>query len=68
MRHGRLSDARLRALASEIRDNVISAEPDWLEWKKGLNLTTSRARFQLSKQILEWQNRLPESARRNCDG
>ena len=45
MEHGPLSDGRLRALAREISEGKISNEPDWLEWKKELDLNKPRARF-----------------------
>ncbi len=68
MQRGPLSDARLLALASEIGDGTVCSETDWLEWKRELDLTTKRARFQLSKHILGMANRLPGAAQRNCEG
>ena len=68
MERGPLSDGRLRALAREISEGKISNEPDWLEWKKELDLNKPRARFQLSKHILGIANRSPEVAQRNCEG
>lgn len=68
MQPGSLSDEQLQSLAREIRDDSVSSETDWLEWKSALDLAKAKARFQLSKQILGMANRDPGLARRNRGG
>ena len=68
MQPGPLSDEQLRSLAKEVRDGVTDTETDWLEWKRGLDLTAPEERFKASKQILGMANRVPGLARRNCGG
>lgn len=68
MQSGSLSDERLRSLAKEIHDGIHVSETDWLEWKSALDLTTARARCEVSRQILGMANRVPSLARRNCGG
>ena len=36
MQPGSLSDEQLQSLAKEIRDDSVSSETDWLEWKSAL--------------------------------
>ena len=68
MQPGSLSDEQLQSLAKEIRDDSVSSETDWLEWKSALDLTQTKARFGVSKQILGMANRDPGLARRNRGG
>ena len=68
MQPGSLSDEQLRSLAKEIHDGIHGSETDWLEWKSALDLTTARARFEVSRQILGMANRVPGLGRRNCGG
>lgn len=68
MQPGSLSDERLRSLAKDVRDCIHFSETDWLEWKSALDLTTPKARFEVSRQILGMANRVPGVARRNCGG
>lgn len=63
-----LSDARIRVLAEEIRDGVITAESDWLEWKRSIDFFTAEGRFRLAKNVLGMANRMPETALRNLGG
>ena len=68
MRHTALSDARIRALAEEIRDGAITAESDWVEWKRSIDFSTAEGRFPLAKNVLGMANRMPETALRNLGG
>ena len=63
-----LSDARIRALAEEIRDGTIAVEADWVEWKRSLDFSTAEGRFPLPKNVLGMANRVPETALRNLGG
>ena len=63
-----LHNEQLRLLSGEIRDGTIGTETDWLEWKRELDLTVAKGRFEVSRQILGMANRVPSLARRNCSG
>ena len=58
----------LRLLAEAILQADSVDESDWLEWKSTLDLSDKRHQFQLSKHILGFANRPPDSASRNCKG
>lgn len=68
MRSEALSDAQIGVLAEEIRDGVISAETDWVEWKRSIDFSTAEGRFPLAKNVLGMANRMPETALRNLGG
>ena len=68
MQHEPLSDARIGALAEEIRDGTIAIEADWVEWKRSLDFSTAEGRFPLPKNVLGMANRMPEIALRNLGG
>lgn len=68
MRPEALSDAQIRVLAEEIRDRVITAESDWVEWKRSVDFSTAEGRFPLAKNVLGMANRMPETALRNLGG
>ena len=68
MPSGPLSDARLRALVEDIRDDASAVETDAVEWKRSLDFSKAESRFALPKNILGMANRLPEVARRSFEG
>jgi len=43
-------------------------ETDWLEWKRGLDLTKAEGKIAVARTILGFANREPASARRHADG
>lgn len=56
----------------ELANCVLKAgetdESDWIEWKSRLDDETEKIGFQIARQILGMSNRMPESAKRNCEG
>lgn len=56
------------ALVRWVRDTNGLQEPDWLEWKRGYDLTGKRSRATTAKHLIGFANRDPAAAARHLDG
>ncbi len=56
------------ALVRWVRDTTGLQEPDWLEWKRGYDLTGKPGRATTAKHLIGLANRDPDAAVRHLDG
>ena len=57
-----------KALVEYIAASVGEQETDWLEWKRGYDLTTPKGRASTAKHLLGFANRMPQDAARHAGG
>ena len=58
----------LEQLLAYVYSTNPNNETDWLEWKRGLDLTKAEGKIAVARTILGFANREPASARRHADG
>jgi hypothetical protein len=60
--------AARKALVEHLYGMANLQETDWLEWKRGYDLTTPAGRARTAKHILGFANRMPDLAERHAGG